>query len=196
MKKVLLAFLLLILCSCNLYYILGLKESKNESINEVELFLDNKNYKYDKSVMMNDSLLWMRETSEYIYSERSKIISGLEIRIFDSLGNYYTSFSQCHGDFEEKGYLHDIPILKNTQQDYINQTLSLNKELNLLNLTEFEKKDIKSEVKKYRYTIVVYYVIWANHLSKRVLKDVSEFKKRFPNQVYVLLSNVSTDTGS
>ncbi len=193
MKKILILLLLLSLYSCDIIHLLMVKERKNESKLEVEEFLNRKHYKFDQSVLLNDSLHWLRKTDDYVFSKTSKLASAIELRIFDSIGVYHTSFSTCHGDFTKKGYLTSLPIAKNNQHDYINQTLSLKKELVLFDMDECDKEIIEQKSKNYQYTIVVYYTIWTNHFSERVLKEVSKFKKHNPNKVYVVLCNVATD---
>lgn len=194
MKTPLLLLLLFIFTSCDLIHLIGVKESKNESPEEIEHFLSKKKYNFDQSVQLNDSLFWMRKTDEYIFSELSGIASAIEMRIFDSLGNYYTSYSTCQGDFNQKGYLPGLPIPKNDQADYINQTLSLDKELIIMDITDSKKDEIRLDATNYQYTIVVYYTIWTNHFSERVLKKVSQLKKRNPDDVYVIFSNVARNT--
>lgn len=143
-------------------------------------------------MLLIDSLLPLRKTGGYIFANQDEVsdrIAALEIRIFDSTGAYYTSFSQCHGDFNKKNVVSGMPIEKNDQQDYINNSLSLKKELAIFDITYAEKFLIEALSKNYKYTIVVYYPIWVNHFSEKLLKELSKFKKKYPKEVYLILAN-------
>lgn len=181
------------LVSCSILHLINVKKEKNESIYEVNAFLKKKKYTYDESLFLNDSLHFLRKTSGYIHSDLSKIVSYIEVRIFDSSGANYTSFSQCHNDFAKKGFVSEIPIRLNSQQLYINNTLSLKNELVLFDINFAQKQSIETFAKNYKYTIVVYYTIWTNHFSEKVLKELSKFKKKYPNEVYLILANSAMD---
>jgi hypothetical protein len=203
MKKNLAIFLFVALSSCansvsviDLIHIIGMKESKDETPEEIEEFLRKKKYTFDESVLLIDSLLPLRKTGGYIFANQDEVndrIAALEIRIFDSTGAYYTSFSQCHGDFNKKNVVSGMPIEKNDQQNYINNSLSLKKELVLFDLNYAQKQTIATLAKNYKYTIVIYYPIWANHFSEKILKELSKFKKRHSNEVYLILANSAMD---
>lgn len=188
--------MVLLLTSCisgmnavEIIQILNLKEANNETAEEISKFLKKKKYAFDESVLLIDSLNHLQESSEYLFAQYDKGVAALQLRIFDSTGSYYTSFSTCHGDFHHKKAVSEIPIRKNSQQEYINNSLSLQKELVLFDLNFAEKFSIATFAKNYKYTIVVYYTIWTNHFSEKVLKQVSKFKKKHPKEVYVIFAN-------
>ena len=180
----------------DIVHLLSVKEAKDETPQEVLNFLDKKGYRFDESVFLKDSLFPVLRTKEYIFAESDVNTAVIQVRIFDSIGNYYTSFSQCHADFQKKTFISGWPITKNSQQDYINQNLSLIKELALMDIGYGLKMGIEAVSKNYTYTIVVYYTIWTNHFSEKVLKELSKFKKKHPNDVYLIFCNVARDKPS
>ena len=173
--------------------ILNLKEANNETPEEISKFLKKKKYGFDESVLLIDSLNHLQESSEYLFAQNDKGVAAIQLRIFDSTGSYYTSFSTCHGDFHHKKAVSEIPIRKNSQQEYINNSLSLQKELILFDLNFAQKQTIETFAKNYKYTIVVYYTIWTNHFSEKVLKELSKFKKKYPDDVYLIFANSAMD---
>jgi archaellum biogenesis ATPase FlaH len=203
MKKFFAILLVSLLTSCisgmnavEIIQILNLKEPNNETPEEISKFLKTKKYAFDESVLLIDSLNHLQESSEYLFAQNDKGVAAIQLRIFDSTGSYCTSFSTCHGDFHHKKAVSEIPIRKNSQQEYINNSLSLQKELILFDLNFAQKQSFSTIAKNYKYTIVVYYTIWTNHFSEKVLKELSKFKKKHPNEVYLILANSAMDKTS
>jgi hypothetical protein len=71
--------------------------------------------------------------------------------------------------------------------------LSLKKELVLFDFNFAQKQSLATIAKNYKYTIVVYYTIWTNYFSEKVLKELSKFKKKHPDEVYLILANSAKD---
>ena len=81
-----------------------------------------------------------------------------------------------------------MPISKN-KYPFFNQSLSFENELLILELSANERQRISQESKKFKYSIVVYWNIWTNHFSKKVLKELSDFKDKHKDEVYLLFCN-------
>jgi hypothetical protein len=168
-----------------------MSEPNDESTIEVNRFV--KKYKYDYSLFADDSKLWMQKTKKYGINNDTSKYSLIQVRIFQRDGSLHSAYSQCMGDFNEKNFVDSFPLKKN-DYPYINTLLKFKNEMDFLDLSAEKKEQILSKSINYKYTYVVYYVIWTNTFSKHVLSEVSKIKSKYPNEVMVVLVNVARDT--
>ena len=191
MKFIYFLFLALLCTSCNMIKLLRMSEPNDESTIEVNRFV--KKYKYDYSLFADDSKLWMQKTKKYGINNDTSKYSLIQVRIFQRDGSLHSAYSQCMGDFNEKNFVDSFPLKKN-DYPYINTLLKFKNEMDFLDLSAEKKEQILSKSINYKYTYVVYYVIWTNTFSKHVLSEVSKIKSKYPNEVMVVLVNVARDT--
>jgi len=180
--------ILFLISSCQIIHLLNTKNPNNESAEEVNQFLKRKKILFNENLFLNDSLIELRKTKKYLLSDSNNIASYIEVRVFDSIGNLYTAFSQCYNDFKDKKFIYGMPINKNNYP-FFNKNLKFENEILLTDITDIEKKRVILESQKYKYSIVVYWNIWTNHFSKKVLKDLSKLKQEYKNEIYLVLCN-------
>lgn len=163
----------------------------------VEKFLKKRHYHYDYSFLTIDTLLSKYSEPKYnnelnystIAVGRSTKFSLLQARVFNSDGTYYSSYSQCFGDFESKDFLKNYPPVNAVEHGNINKALLLKNEFDLVHTDSTQVKTILEQAKKFTYVIVVYWDIEANYFSERILEKVSRLKRKHPNEIMVILVN-------
>jgi hypothetical protein len=185
---------IMILSSCGFIRLLNTSKEQDESNFEIERFLKKRKYLYDYSFQAIDSLDHLKKTEIYKINTLSDRVEYIQLRIYDSIGNLYTGFSQCMGDFNRKKIIDSFPVKQNTFP-YLNKNLKFKNELNLINASDVIKQEILEKCEKKSYTFVVYYTIWTNYFSEHVLKEVSKIKANYDNTVLVLYVNTAKDVG-
>lgn len=177
--------------------IINLKSRKDRSPEEIEEFLRKRHYRFDYSFLAVDTMLSMYAEEKYnnqmvlskIEGARSKKYSLLQARVFVADGSYYSSFSQCAGDFESKGFLRNWPPINLLNNQFTNQNLILKNEFDLVNIDTIQAKSVLKEALFFKYIIVVYWNVEANYYSERILERTSRLKRKYPNDVMVILVN-------
>lgn len=192
MKLGILFFLLLTLNSCDLLRLLNTSKEKDESTKEINRFLTKHNYKYDFSFENIDSTSNLLKSLKHRLNNDTTSYSYIQLRIYDSLGNLYSGYSQCMGNFNTRKIIDSLPPSKNTNP-FLNNTLKFQDELDLININLDTKLQVIQESKKYDYILVVYWTIWTNYFSKHVLKEVSNIKSKNPKNVLVIVVNVAKE---
>jgi len=192
MKTGIIFILLSLLSSCDLIRLLNTSEQKNESTEEINLFLKKKKYNYDFSFENIDSTSSLLTGSNYRLNDSNKKYSFIQLRIYDSTGYLYTGFSQCMGSFNEKKIIDRLPPLKNNYP-FLNTKLRLEDELDLINIDSGSKLKLIEEFAEFDYVFVVYWTIWTKYFSKHVLKQVSKIKGKEPDKVLVLFVNTAKE---
>lgn len=192
--KILLALTILMICySCDLIRLLNTSKEKNETTDEINLFLSKNKYKFDYSFENIDSTAKYLRSPKYRINDDSLKYSYIQLRIFDHNGYLYSGYSLCMGNFDNRKILDSFPPKKNTYP-MINNELTLKNEFNLLYIDENKRSEILTKSKYYKYTFVVYWTIWTNYFSKHLLKEVSKIKTKFSDDVLVVLVNLARDT--
>jgi hypothetical protein len=177
--------------------IINLKSRKDRSPEEIEEFLRKRHYRYDYSFLAVDTMLSKYAEEKYnnemvlskIEGARSKKYSLLQARVFVTDGSYYSSFSQCAGDFESKSFLSNWPPINLLKNQYTNQNLILKNEFDLVNIDTIQAESVLKEALSFKYIIVVYWNVEANYYSERILERTSRLKRKYPNDVMVVLVN-------
>lgn len=193
MKFVAVSFLLIALASCDLIRLLNTSEEKDESSEQIQAFLSKHKYKYDFSFENTDSTSRLLKTPPYRLIDSDSIkYSYIQLRVYDSTGNLYSGYAQCMGNFNEKRFIDSFPPIKNSHP-FLNTGLKFRNELDLVNAGLVTKSRVLEEAKKYEYTFVVYWTIWTNSFSERVLREVSELKSDHPDKILVIFVNTARD---
>lgn len=177
--------------------IINLKSRKDRSPEEIEEFLRKRHYRFDYSFLAVDTLLSRYSEEKYnnemvlsnIEGVRSKKYSLLQARVFNADGSYYSSFAQCSGDFEPKDFLRGWPPINLLKNRNHNQNLILKNEFDLVNIDTIQEKSVLKEALFFKYIIVVYWNVEANYFSERILERTSRLKRKYPNDVMVILVN-------
>lgn len=179
-----------LLQSCDLIRLIYTTESRDESVEEINEFLDKHRYNFDYSVCAIDSTYAsFSNEKNNIYITTSDFITAIQLRVYEPSGNLYSAYSQCGGDFKKSRNITAVPPAKN-QNPNINTALKLSDELDLLELSNVQRQEIIEKSKSHPYTFVVHWAIWTNYFSENVLQDISRLKKKYPKDVLVILVNV------
>lgn len=192
MIKFVFLLLFFILNSCNLIRLLNVSEETEENNEQIKLFLSKHKYCYDYSFENIDSTSILLKSSKYRINNDSIRYSFIQLRIYDSIGNLYSGYSQCMGNFNNRKFLDSLPPSKNSYP-YLNTKLKFKDELDLLNISPSVKLQVIEEIKKNKYIFVVYWTIWTNYFSKHVLREVSKIKSSNPSKVLVIFVNTAKD---
>ena len=187
--------LFILFSSCDTIRLLNISEENDESTEEISSFLKQKKFHYDYSFEVIDSTSFLLAQPNYRLDDSSLGYSLIQLRVYDSLGNLYSGYSQCMGSFNKNKIIDKLPPPKNTYP-FLNTKLKLRNELNLINIDSETKLKVIKESRKHDYTFVVYWTIWTNYFSKHVLKEVSKIKIKEPDKILVILVNTAKDKQS
>lgn len=173
--------------------LLYIDKQSNESPTEVARYLKKYDFIYDYSLFQIDTITKNTlKNSEHNINPYSKNVSAIQLRIYNNYGNLYTGFTQCMNSFVRKKFLgNDYPPSEN--QYKINETLELESEYELWDCSNDLLFKIKEDASKSEYTFVVYWNIWTQGFSRKVLREVTRYKKRFSDKdiLVVLVNNAS-----
>ena len=123
---------------------------------EVDEFLRKRHYHYDYSLLTVDSLFYKHAEKKYnnevIYSTiavgQSTKWALLQARVYNADGTYYSSYSQCMGDFESKKFLKNYPPTNALIHSNINKDLLQKNEFDLVHTDSTQVKSILDQAKK------------------------------------------------
>ncbi len=191
MKLVLLFILLITFNSCNLIRLLNTSERNDESTEEINSFLSKRKYHFDYSFKNIDSTSYLLDDSNFRLNDSSHY-SAIQLRIYDSVGDFYSGYSQCMGSFYDVKAINKLPPPKNLYP-YLNTNLKFKDELELIEIDSETKLMLLESPIKYDYIFVVYWTAWSNSFSKRLLQKVSKIKKKNQEKVLVILINIAKD---
>ncbi len=192
MKLILLLLILITFNSCNLIRLINTSAENNESTEEINSFLSKRKYHYDYSFENIDSTSYLLADSKYRINDSNSRYSLIQLRIYNSDGDFYSGYSQCMGSFNERKIFDSFPPKKNNYP-FLNTELKLVNELELINASTETKQKVFEKAKQYDYTFVVYWTIWTNYYSKHIMKEVSKIKKKEPDRVLVIFINTAKD---
>lgn len=76
---------------------------------------------------------------------------------------------------------------------FVNTNLKFKNEFDLIALSAEEKASIIKKAENSNYVFVVYWNIWTRYFSRNVLREVSHLKKKYKEDLVVVLVNVAKD---
>jgi hypothetical protein len=167
-------------------------EQKDESPEEIDAFLSKRNYNFDYSFRNIDSTALLLADEKYRINDSNVNYSYIQMRVYDSIGEFYSGYSQCMGSFNKRKFIDSFPPAKNTYP-FLNTDLNFENELDLIELDASTLDRLLEKSKKYEYTFVVYWTMWTNYFSKHVLREVSKIKEEYPDRVLVVLVNTAIE---
>jgi len=195
MKNSYILLFVLAFTSCNLVRLISTSEQRNESKLEIRNYLEKNKINYDYSFQNIDSTSYLLKDEKYRINDSSSIYSYIQLRIFDSIGELYSGYSQCMGSFKNRRFINKLPPDKNNYP-FINNDLLFENELDLVKINSDYRSEILKEYKNYKYIFVVYWNIWTSYFSRHVLKEVSRIKKRNSKDILVIVVNTAKEKGS
>lgn len=192
MRHTYILIICLFISSCDLIRLINTTEEKNESDTQIEKYLSKHKIHYDYCLKNIDSTSHLLKHEKYRINDSSSTYSYIQLRIFDSLGELYSGYSQCMGNFNKRHFISELPPKKNNYP-FINKDLLFENELDLVEINSDLRNKILKEYRNYNYIFVVYWNIWTNYFSRHVLKEVSRIKEIHTGEVLVLLINTAKD---
>lgn len=175
------------LYSCSYIRLLGIKKEENETKNQINQYLGKKKILYNYSFELNDTIAYMMKNKKHreLKNDSTKY-SLIQLRIYDSKGCLYSLYTQCLGDFKKKKFNPHLP--EKNMYPFINSDLILKDEFELTTVKENELLTIIEKSKKVDNTIIVYWNIWTNSFSLRILKEVTKYIRKNPNNQIILIN--------
>lgn len=194
MKIVLFTSLLLAISSCKLYVLSTQKELKDESLQEVSLYLKKKRIKnYDASYFFKDDSfdsLSVAQNSFYLYRiQNGNKEGGLQCRIYDKHGKIINGYTPCFGLFNRnEALLRGDSVVPAKENINCNLNLSLETDVRFWNISESQRNNILEDTTS-DYTIVALWNQRSGYLTRDMLQQLDAFKKSNPDKVRLLLVN-------
>ncbi len=195
MRVLIVFFLLFSLTSCTTLQIIhiGLQKKDDETPKQFNAYLKKHRIKYDYSLELIDSTAYLLKDSLYrLDNAVSTKFSLIQLRIYDSEGNLYSGYSQCTGDFNSRKNLNGFPPAVSSYP-FVNTNLKFKNEFDLVALRTEEKASIVKKAENSKYVFVVYWNIWTRYFSRHVLREVSQLKRKYKEDLVVVLVNVAKD---
>ncbi len=199
MRKASLGFLLLIfISSCAIpYYILfGITKPKSESISEQLIYLKKNNIQVNEDVFKinhtyYDSLNFDKFKLDSIPTVES--ISPVQVRVYDNLGNLVSGWEVCFGKIEHFFPLTSPPdSLVTFKSRYCNNSLKLENDLSLINLTSDQRINLNRRIENSDY---IFIVLWEKSLgifSKKTLKHINKYIENHAEKKKMLFLKLNT----
>ncbi|WP_107038259.1 hypothetical protein [Brumimicrobium mesophilum] len=175
-KFLLFSLIVFAFSACLIPYLVSKKDPKIEDSNEYNSYLSkmggDTTYSYQLPQIYKDSI----NVSPYAFYnykiEKAYPQSTTQIIVFDSSGKLYYGYDACFGLYELGEIFDSIPFNKNIAHfEYnMNKEMSLDKHLDLLELTSGERELITKEIKLHEFTVFVHYVKYNGLLVKKIIK--------------------------
>lgn len=122
--------------------------------------------------------------------ERKVGQSPIQLRIYDSVGNFVNGYCQCYGEIKIVNILAKKDF-KFFPQFPNNHDLKFSDELVLWDVPSNEQLLFENSNKK--YTFVIYWNIWSNYYSKIIFKKLKKYLKKYDMRDDALIIIVNTD---
>ena len=195
--KVLNLFILIgffILSGCT-YVFYGIKDKKFENHQQQLKFLVSRNVDtldvYSIKCGYLDSL---KDSSHAINTYKLKTgasPAAVQIRMYNNSGNFLYGWSQCMGNPHFLKIFDTIPM-NSPYELPINFNLQFEKDLDLFEISEHQRREIINRTKNSDYTIIIYWAEWTGKFAKDVFKDVYDYVKSYPDvNIYILKLNTA-----
>lgn len=197
MRQILIFCFLLINSGCAL----GLKmkilfvPTKLESFEQQKKFLLRHNLDTNNLYSINQEYFDSLGNDKYsLLKDSIKGFSPIQFRVYSKGENLHYGWLTCLGDLEY--FLKDsVPLSELKVKDFqrINETLKFYNDLNLFNISEFEREKILNKAQKADYTIIY---VWSAYLGKysyspaQVLESYIK-KNSNGNNIYLIKLNIS-----
>jgi hypothetical protein len=105
----------------------------------------------------------------------------IQTRMYDSTGRIVGGYEICMGNAKFLGIFETVPIASKYEKvnGYVNPKVSFYNDVHFLVATEQEKQQLLEETQKYDYTLMVIWPSSSRYYTKRHLRQVRQYVKRF-----------------
>jgi len=194
LKSFLIISVLIFTQSCLL---LTVKKPYYESISMQKKYLKSLNIDttnvYEFNSIYKDSLNMEKYALNLWKIEHKGKASVLQIRMFDSIGNFLCGWEQCMGKAKKWNIYSTLPLNSKYIHNSINYKLNFYNDLNLFDISINEKERIIEALSKNDYTIILIWSSWAGNYCKKHLKDANKYvKSHSEKNIQVLKLNLSS----
>lgn len=193
-KLFILISIVIFLQNCSL---LTVKKPFYESISLQKKYLSSINIDttnlYEFNSTYRDSLNIEKYALNLWKIEHNGKASVLQIRMYDSIGNFLGGWEQCMGKAKRWDIYCTMPLNSKYINSSINHKLNFYNDLNLFDISKKEKERIMQELNKNDYTIILIWCSWAGNYCKKHLKDADKYVKSYTEKkIQVLKLNLSS----
>lgn len=176
---------------CSLIHYFSVSEMKSESMAQVNEYLIrlsiDTNHAYQILPGCIDSLSFSKYQIDTYKLEHGTKASPVQLRMYDNKGNFIYGWTQCFGSIERLGLLDSLP-LKQLRHLPVNKSLSFSNDINLFNINDLEKKNIKESIENYDYVLIAFWAEWTGWYSKNLLINLIKYIKRHKEHKILLLT--------
>ena len=198
--EIILLFSLSVIQSCSFFHYMGTKEITQKNEIEVSNYLENKNISfYDYSLLLPKENIDSLASSDHVLDlwkyEKGVEQSTIQLRIYDSIGQFVNGYAQCYGAMNRVNIL-SLKDFKYFKQFPNNPDLKFSNELTLLNITQEQQGTIMEQSSQKKYTFVIYWNIWSNHYSNIIFKNLDRYLNKYHMKQNSLIILINTDNNS
>lgn len=184
----------LTISSCKLYVLSSKKELKDESLEDVSIYLKKEKIQnYDASYFFKDDCfdsLSVAQNSFYLYGILNENKErGLQCRIYDKQGQIINGYTPCFGLFNRDHLLlRGDSVVPAKEYIYFNLNLTLETDVKFWNISESQRNNILEDT-TYAYTIIALWNQSFGYTTRDMLLQLDDFKKRNRSKVRFILVN-------
>lgn len=183
--------------SCGFVHYMGTKDVVQKNEFEINNYLEQKNVSfYDYSFVLSKENIALLDSSEHVLDlwkyEKGVEQSTIQLRIYDSIGQFVNGYAQCYGDMNRINIL-SSENFKQFEQFPNNYSLIFSNELKLWNLTQQQQQTIVEQSSNKTYTFVIYWNIWSNHYSKIIFKNLDRYLNKYKMKQNSFIILINTD---
>ena len=161
-----------------------------ESDVDIQTFLrkvgENNAYSYRIKTLYMDSLKTDRYNLSTLEWKGKKKASAVQMRMYEGNGKFHYGWQMCFGDLKKAQVLDSFPLKKTPFPD-MNMQLSLQRDLNLFEMSEAEKLQILREATNKQYVITVFWTGWTGWFAKDAFRKLKRYLRKYHQKENVLV---------
>lgn len=193
MKKILIGCCVAFLSSCSLIHLLSVDANTSESMSQSNEYLSKHQldtlFSYQICSNYIDSLSAGNYTINAYKLKIGTAASPLQLRMYNSKGEFLYGWEQCFGDIDKLGVLDSIPF-KKVKHLPVNFNLSLNRDLSIVNIKNREL--LEQEILKHDYIILLYWAKWGGWFNRDLMTKTKKYLRKYNKKHSILFISINT----
>lgn len=185
-----LIFFLLFFTQCEIAHLTTIRKDDYEPRSEYNQYLTKNGLDTTFSYQLNpqyiDSISNIKYALNFYKVEHGGKASVSQLRMYNTAGHFIYGYEQCFGNIDYFSILDSMPF-KIEPNLPVNMNLSLRNDLNWINLTDSERKNILEQSLNYPYTIIATYSIRWGYYSNHTIKHLKKYIKNFGNENFLII---------
>lgn len=153
-----------------------------EQVHHIDKFLPTCFHaQFEFDVQYDDSLKYNENYYLNLQSAQRGTYSLIQTRMYDSSGHIVGGYEICMGNAKYLEIFENIPIASKYElvNGYVNPQVNFHNDIHFLVATEQEKQQLLEETQKFDYTLMVIWPSSSRYYTKRHLRQVRQYVKRF-----------------